>query len=158
MAATERSERIIFALGTLLLAMYVAQARLGLEWQLLARAQENQPYKVISGCVLAFYLLHQSFMARRRLYAPISVLYRHKLAGALAPLLLYLHASRFAYGYLLLLSIVFVGTVGLGLLHRPVLRTHARWLYTWWFVLHVATSSSLVVLAGYHGVIALAYE
>ena len=158
MAAGERSDRISFVIGTLLLVLYVAQGWLELEWQPLASVQADLRYKVVSGGVLALYLLHQSLIARRRIFEPITTLVRHKLAGAFAPLVLYLHASRFGYGYLLMLSLVFIGTVGLGLLHRPVMRAHARWVFTWWFVLHVATSASLVVLAGYHAVIALAYE
>ena len=145
-------------LGTILLALYIAQGCLGLQWQPLASLQEDDTYKIGSGAVLALYLLNQSLIARRRIFAPISVLVWHKLLGALAPVVLYLHASRFGYGYLLLLSISFAVTVGLGLLHRPALHAPSRWLYTWWFILHVATSSSLLVLGGYHVVIALAYE
>jgi hypothetical protein len=155
-ASTDRSDRIILALGAVLLALYVVQARLGLAWPLLADLQHDERYKVASGSVLAGYLLHQSFMARRRMFDPLGVVFWHKLAGALAPLLLYLHASRFAYGYLVLLSSLYLGTVGLGLLHRPALR--ARALFTCWYVLHLATACSLVVLSGYHAVIALAYE
>lgn len=156
MSASDRSDWIIDSIGVCALALYVAQGCVGYEWAQLATLQHDDRYKVTSGCVLALYLLHQSFVARRRIFAPISSLFWHKLAGALAPVLLYLHASRFGYGYLLLLSSVFIGTIGLGLLHRVAVR--ARWLFTTWFVIHVATASSLVVLGGYHAVIALAYE
>ena len=156
--ANERSDRITSAIGFLLLALYIAQAALGVSCPPLARLQQVELYKVSSGFALAAYLVHQTFVARRRLYDPIGALFWHKLAGALAPLVLYLHATRFSYGYLLLLSIVFVTTIGLGLMHRQVVRSRTRWLYAWWFILHIATSSTLVVLAGYHAVIALAYE
>lgn len=158
MSASDRSDRIVLVVGALLLALYVVQGWLGLEWPALARLQADKVYKVASGTLLACYLLHQAFVGRRRLYDPIGALFWHKLAGACAPLVLYLHASRFAYGYLLLLSIGFVTTIALGLAHRAVLRTHVRALYTWWFILHLATSSSLLVLGGYHVAIALAYE
>lgn len=153
---TDRTDRIAIALGAVLLAAYIAQGWLRLEWPVLATLQHDARYKVASGSLLAAYLLYQALMARRRIYDPVGVVARHKLAGALAPALLYLHASRFAYGYLLLLSSVFLGTVALGLLHRSVLRS--RPLFTWWFILHLVTSSCLVVLSGYHAVIALAYE
>jgi hypothetical protein len=155
-SASDRSDSIIDAVGVLALGLYVAQGCLHYEWSPLVTLQQDDRYKVASGCVLALYLLHQSFVSRRRVFAPISALYWHKLAGALAPALLYLHASRFGFGYLLLLSSVFVGTIGIGLVHRIAMR--AKWLFTTWFILHVATASSLVVLAGYHAVIALAYE
>jgi hypothetical protein len=118
-ASTDRSDRIILVLGAVLLALYVVQARLGLVWPLVVELQRDERYKVASGAVLAGYLLHQSFMSRRRIFDPIGVVFWHKLAGALAPVLLYLHASRFAYGYLVLLSSLYLGMVGLGLLHRP---------------------------------------
>ncbi len=156
MSASDRSDWVIGGLGTCLLGLYVAQACLHYEWPLLASLQHDDRYKVTSGCVLALYLLHQSFVAKRRIFAPITALFWHKLAGAVAPVILYLHASHFGYGYLFLLSSAFVGTIGVGLLHRIAMR--ARWLFTTWFVLHVATVSSLLVLGGYHAVIALAYE
>ena len=156
MSASDRSDWVIGGIGTTLLALYVAQACVGFEWPHLASLQQDDRYKVTSGCVLALYLLHQSFVARRRIFAPITALFWHKLAGALAPVILYLHASHFGYGYLLLLSSAFIGTIGLGLFHRFAMR--ARWLFTAWFVLHVATVSTLLVLGGYHAVIALAYE
>jgi hypothetical protein len=158
MAGSEQSDRISVAIGIALLAAYLGQAWLELEWTWVARVQADDTYKVCSGLVLAGYLLRQSFMGRRRLRNPIGVLFWHKLGGALAPLVLYVHASRFAYGYLLLLGWMYLGTALLGLLHRRVLRSHARKLFTVWFIVHVTTSASLVVLSGYHVVIALAYE
>jgi hypothetical protein len=156
MASTDRGERLSLAVGAGLLALYIAQAALGLQLPVLVRLQHDERYKVVTGCVLAAYLLHQSLMARRRVFDPVGVVRWHKLAGACAPLLLYLHASRFAYGYLFLLSMLFLGTVGLALLHRVSLR--ARTVYAWWFVLHIVTASCLVVLSGYHAVLALAYK
>ena len=110
MAAGERGDRIAFAAGAALLALYVAQAWFHLEWSLLATLQRDERYKVASGSILASYLLYQSLMARRRVFDPVGVVVWHKLAGAFAPVVFYLHASRFAPGYLLLLSSVFVGT------------------------------------------------
>jgi len=156
--ASEQSDRITFAIGTVLLAMYIAQGWLGLACEPLVRLQQDELYKVASGCVLAAYLLHQSLVARRRVWDPVGAVFWHKLAGALAPVVLYLHAARFAYGYLLLLSIGYLGAIGIALLHRPIVRARLRTLYTCWFILHVATTSSVVVLGGYHVVIALAYE
>lgn len=158
MSASERSDRITFVVGAVLLAMYLAQGLIGLEWQALARLQQNEIYKVISGCVLAVFLLYQWLVVRRRAYEPVRALFWHKLVGSLSPAVVYLHASQLGYGYLLIISLGFVVSTGLGLLHRPVLRIHFRPVYTWWFILHVATSSTLLVLAGYHIVIALAYE
>lgn len=158
MAASDRSDRAILVIGTLLLAAYLAQARLELEWAWLAHQQANETYKVISGLVLGLYVYFQWSVGMRRQFDPARAVFRHKLGGALAPLVLYFHASRFAYGYLFLLGMLYLGMVFLGLLHRPIVRAHVSWLFTWWFVIHVATALILIVLGGYHVVIALAYE
>ncbi len=158
MAQSERGERVVLAVGVALLLGYVVLAALALEWSWLARLQDNDAYQISSGCGVAGYLVFQWSVARRRLLDPVGAVARHRLYGAFAPLVLYLHASRFAYGYLLVLGLIYLSMVVVGLLHRPVLALRVRRLFTWWFVLHVATSMVLLVLGGYHVVIALAYE
>jgi len=155
-SSTDRTDRVVAIVGGALLALYVAQARLDLEIPALAALQRDEGYKVITGSLLAGYLLYQTLMGRRRIYDQVGVVFWHKLAGALAPLLLYLHATHFAYGYLILLTGLYLGTAGLGLLHKLALRQ--RTLYTWWLIIHLATACTLVVLSGYHAIIALAYE
>lgn len=158
MSAVGRSERGILTLGVVVLAAYLIQGIFGLELSWLARLQSIDTYKVMSGLLVAGYLGFQWSIALRHPADHARALYQHKIAGALAPLVLYLHATRFAYGYLFLLSLVYLGTASLGLLSRPVVKRHIRWLYTVWFVVHVSTSVLLVVLGAYHVVIALAYE
>jgi hypothetical protein len=157
-AAGQRGERAIGVLGSVLLVAYVVQGVGQLEWPWLAHLQSDERYKFASGCGVAAYLWFQWTLGARRHFAPVSAVRWHKLAGALAPLVLYVHALRFAYGYLVLLAVAYLGTASFGLLHRPVLNARARWLFTWWFLIHVASSAILVVLGGYHVVIALAYE
>ncbi|MBA3539704.1 MAG: hypothetical protein H0T79_08735, partial [Deltaproteobacteria bacterium] len=108
--------------GGLTLAAYVAQAQLGLVWPWLVSLQADDTYKVGSGLVLSGYLIFQWSVASRRQWDPGGALWRHKLGGALAPVVLYLHASRFAYGYLLLLALAYLITAFVGLLNRPILK------------------------------------
>jgi hypothetical protein len=150
-------DRIVLALGIVLLVAYLVQARMSVEWPWLAGLQANDTYKVVSGLVLGAYLYWQWSVGSRRQFSPRAV-FHHKLGGALAPAVLYLHASRFGYGYLLLLGISYLGTSMVGLLDSVIRKSRARWLYTSWFVIHVATATILVMLGGYHVVIALAYE
>ncbi|MDX2093376.1 MAG: hypothetical protein SFX73_36365 [Kofleriaceae bacterium] len=145
-------------LGGVLLAAYVLQAWVGSTPAWLASLQASDRYRVISGGALALYILRQTFVGRRRRLDPAGALARHRLGGALAPLVLYLHAARFAYGYLLLLAYVYLTTVLLGLLYRPMQTSRARRLYVGWFLTHVAAAASLVVLGGFHVAIALGYE
>ncbi len=146
----------LVALG--LLAAYVVQASLHLDLDPLTRLQQNDLYCALSGMLLAAYLLFQARLGARRLRDPAGSVSRHKLYGALAPLVLYMHAAHFAYGYLLVLVLLYLGTMLFGLMHRPVLALRARTLFTVWFVLHVAMSTFLLVFGAYHAVVALAYE
>ena len=57
MASTSRSDRDTAILGTVLLALYIAQACLGIEWPHLAALQRHERYKVITGSILAADLL-----------------------------------------------------------------------------------------------------
>jgi hypothetical protein len=156
-SARDRGDRIVTAVGAVLLVAYVAQAALSLELPALVALQAETTYKVGSGCVLAAYLLVQWSLGTRRLYAQRAVV-RHKVYGALAPVFLYLHATRFAWGYLVWLSAVYLGNVALGLVHRPVVRTPLRRFFAAWFVTHVVLSVILLLLGCYHVAVALAYE
>lgn len=158
MAARSPSDRLVILVGGVGVIAYLVQARLGLTWPALAQLQADETYRVGSGLVVAAFLIFQWSVATRRALDPVRAVARHRLAGALAPLVLYLHASRFGYGYLLVLASIFLGTVVLGLLHGPMLGFRARWLFTVWFVLHVTTSLVLVIVGGFHVAIALAYE
>ena len=157
MAAPDRSDRLLFALGTALLAAYVVQARLGFSWSGLAHLQTERTYKLGSGLALGSLLFYQWTVGTRRLFSPVGAVARHKLVGALAPAVLYLHATQFGYGYLALLVWAYLGTLAVALCHRPIVRLRARTLFSVWFVVHVAMSLAVLVLGGYHVVIALAY-
>jgi len=154
----ERRDRVITALGLVLLAAYVAQAALRLDVPWLLALQAGDPYKFASGGVVAGYLYFQWRIGTRRLFDPKRAVTRHKLLGALAPVVLYAHACRFAYGYLLLLAVVYLGMIVVAFANGPLLRYHTRRLFTAWFVIHVASAVALLVLGAYHAVIAIAYE
>ena len=145
------THRDVTALAVALLAAYLGQAAVQLEVPWLVALQADDVYKVASGAVLVVYLALQWTFARHRREL-------HKLLGALAPAVLYAHASKFAYGYLTWLLAVYLGVIGVGLLHQPVIARRAKTLFTWWFVTHLALAVLLAILVGYHVLIALAYE
>ena len=148
---TRPSERTIVTVGCVLFVAYVVMAGF-IEWPWLEALQQDDTFKVVTGLGLAVYLHQQWSMIGHRDVG------RHRLGGALAPLVLYLHASHFGYGYLILLALIYLGSMGSGLLHGPVVGLRTKWMFTLWFVVHVATSVMLVLLGGYHVIIALAYE
>lgn len=137
--------------GLALLAAYLGQAVAHLDLPWLTRMQALDSFKLATGCVLVVYLWCQWFLATRRRQA-------HSALGALAPAVLYLHTTRFAFGYLAWLVTVYLGVAAVGLLHRPIVARRARALFTAWSIAHLALSVLLIVLAAYHVVIAIAYE
>lgn len=147
----------MIVVGTGVLVAYVVQGTLGVEWPWLVEMQGRDGYKIASGLALAAYLAMQ-WRVRNRRGDFEHALFVHRVGGVFAPVVLYAHASRFAYGYLAWLCAVYLGTVIAGLLHQPVLALRTRWVYTLWFVVHLAVATALVVLGGYHAVIALQYE
>lgn len=82
----------------------------------------------------------------------------HKRLGALAPLFFYAHAQGCGYAYLLTLSMAFFGVFLLGLFHEKIMRFKLAWLGQAWFIGHVALSTGLLGLIGYHAYVALSYE
>lgn len=156
--AKRRNDGVIALIACGLVVAYIVQACAGLEVGWLVRLQDDDRYRALTGVLLAAYLALQASLGARRLRDPAGAVSRHKLYGAVGPVVLYVHASRFAYGYLLVLVLFFLGTMLFGLLHRPVLALRARRLFTVWFVMHVAMSTLLLVFGAYHAVVALAYE
>jgi methionine sulfoxide reductase heme-binding subunit len=138
-------------LAVALLAAYLGQALMHLDVAWLAAWQRDETYKLATGGALLAFLAMQWLFARRSREV-------HLWLGALAPLVLYAHATRFAYGYLAWLVAVYLGVGAVGLLHRPIITRRARRLYIAWFIAHLALSVLLLVLAAYHVVIAIAYE
>lgn len=158
-AAADRDDRRALWLGGGLGLAYLLQAVLHLELPPLVALQAHDSYKIASGLLLVAFLGYQWALIPRRGYDLLGAVSRHKLVGAFAPLVLYIHATRIGYGYLGWLALSYLGTAAIGIAHGPVVhRRRARWLFTTWFIAHVAASLALVVLAGYHIVIALAYE
>lgn len=155
--AADRTDRWTVIIGVIALGAYLVQARWGITWPWLLAQQQDDTYKFVSGAVLAAYLAWQWSLRSRRLVDPVGAVRRHKLAGAFAPVVLYAHASQFAYGYLFVLALAYLGSTSFGLLHRPAQRRGRR-AFTAWFVTHVASVTLLFFLVAYHVVIAIAYE
>lgn len=154
--------RPITVLGGVLLALYLLQAALGLEWTWLAEQQGEETFKRWSGVLLLCYLAQQWWLSvgRWRGWArQAKKSYRtHQWMGALAPAFLYAHSMRLGYGFLLLLSTVYLGNLVVGLSHRTVSRPPRRRLGTPWMVVHIAASLLVTVLALYHAWIVVWYE
>ena len=155
-------DRNVLIVGSVLLGAYLLQAALGWEWGWLAELQEVETFKRWSGVGLLAYLLHQWWLSlgRSRGWARAAKRsYRlHQWLGAASPAIFYLHSMHLGYGFLLLLSTVYLGNIAIGLSHRVVHRPKRKLLWTPWMVLHVAASLLVTFLALYHVWIVVWYE
>ncbi len=143
------------------MAAFAAQALWGWRWEWLAGLQEDELYKQLTGLVLVLFFSWQWRLSVARMTVavpPSRLLAVHRDYGALAPLLLYLHAISFGHAYIKVMSLAFLGLVALGLLHGPIARLNRNWVNTGWLVTHIALATVLVFLIGYHAFNAFYYE
>lgn len=148
--------------GLALIAAFVLQAVLGLEWEWLAARQRNPSYKRWSGLVLTLYIAAQwlltALRVRQRWRQAKQAYTLHKYLGVLGPLFFYAHAQRFGYAYLLVLSVVYFGTILVGILNQEILTFRKRWFGELWILVHVGFSVLMVLLSGYHIFISFYYS
>ena len=141
--------------GLVLLLAFFLQYFLGWKWQQLEEWQQLELYKRWSGLALALLFGFQWMLTASRVlpgfrkYA-LQLATLHKWAGAISPLLFYIHSSGIGYGYLGLLTYVFVANTLIGLVNLELVRKNSLWLFNGWMITHVALSMVLTLLMGFH--------
>jgi hypothetical protein len=119
---------------------------------LLVKLQAEQLYKQLSGAALLVYFALQWTLSVARVRhwprASRSLFTLHQNLGAFGPALLYLHASKWGFGYLGLLTGALFVNHALGIVRTGSLLP--RWSIGLWTVLHIALSVVTVALASYH--------
>jgi hypothetical protein len=164
--APERNKVALRALlislaGAAMWLLFLAQLRLGFEWQPLSVWQGQTWYKIASGSLLAGFVCFQWLLALLRVNrwarAARALYSWHRTAGAFSPVLLFLHSTRLGFGYLLVLSTVYVANNVLGLV-SPSAFPRLKMLVPFWVIAHIALSVLLAALVVYHAWTALYYE
>lgn len=119
---------------------------------LLVKLQAEPLFKQLSGAALLVYFALQWTLSVARVrhwsQASRSLFALHQNLGVFGPALLYLHASKWGFGYLGILAGVLLANHALGIMRSGALLP--RWSIGLWAVLHIALSLLLVALAGYH--------
>lgn len=142
-------------IGLFFLSAYLLQYVLGLEWIWLKNIQVDEYYKRWSGLVLAFFIIFQWLLTfsrvvkRFRKYS-LKITEIHKWIGAISPLLFYIHSMDVGYGYLLLLSYVFLTNTLLGNINLDFIKSRKEWIFKSWMISHVALSIVIVVMMIFH--------
>ncbi len=141
-------------LGVLLFSLFVLQYSLNIKLAFLVQWQQLELYKQLSGYFLLFFIVSQwrlgiSRMKDRKIF--LSKRYhQHKWFGALAPLILYIHAINLGYGYQLLLSIVYLANFSIGIFNCESLKIKHKSLRTTWLTVHIGFAVLTVALVLFH--------
>ena len=148
------------ATGVVGMLLYVAQDAAGLRWEWLAHLQTVDVFKYVTGTGLLSYVgwqwwLFYSRLRRRNLRRLLSW---HQRTGALVPLLFYVHSVEVGYGYLAVLSCVFLGNMLVGAASPLGIRISNRYYTVSWGVAHVSLAAVTVVLGLFHAYIAVYYK
>lgn len=147
--------------GAAMWLLFLAQLDRGFEWPPLSVWQGYTWYKIASGSLLAGFVCFQWLLAllrvNRRTRAARALYSWHQTAGAFSPVLLFLHSTRLGFGYLLVLSTVYIANNVVGLV-SPSTFPRLKLLMPLWMIAHIALSVLLAALVVYHAWTALYYE
>ena len=153
-----------FYLGLLLLFAFAVQDLFQLKWPWLEAMQKIENYRIGSGIFLALYISGQFILPVKRWQGIFKDTIRHyqlhKLQGALAPLIFYIHTTHLGgYAYLKLLPYVYFANFLLGLFsHERLSNPKYKKIYQfYWLPTHIFLSVVLIGLIVFHAYIALAY-
>ncbi len=141
--------------------LFLEQVGLDLDWPAVRAWQSRFSYKIVTGIGLGLFLSFQWSLAICRMGGFLRLakaLYPwHQTIGALAPALLFLHSTRLGFGYLVVLSTVYLADNVVGLVN-PSAFPRIKSILSLWTIVHIALSVLLVALAAYHTWTALYYE
>ncbi|MEN3324255.1 hypothetical protein VP395_10995 [Mariniflexile soesokkakense] len=143
------------SIGLLLLFLYLTQFILGLKWEWLYKMQQEEIYKRWSGLGLALFIVIQWLLTFSRIINKLKkysfkVTNLHKWFGALSPLLFYMHSMSFGYGYLMLLTYIFIINNFIGYFNLDVIKSTNEVLFKGWMITHVAFSMVITLLMVFH--------
>lgn len=140
-----KNQKVITIIGLVLFCSYLLQEVLNLKIASFENLQSQQMFKRWTGLAVAIFILFQWFLTFTRItpklrkYA-VKLTNFHKWLGAFSPLLFYIHATGFGYGYLALLSYVFFGNMLLGTINLDVIKSQKEWIFKSWMIAHVGFS------------------
>jgi len=153
-------------LGLLLCIAFFMQNIFQLKFEWFEVLQQGEQYKRWTGWLFAGYIGYQWFLPLLRLlgrtqeHITIQHYHLHKLAGVLAPVVFYIHSTKFGYAYVCMLSMMYFANSLLGYLNKDIIADTAqqqRYGF-YWMIGHVSASVLTLVLVLYHMYIVYAYQ
>lgn len=153
-----------FYLGLGLVAAFLLQDIFQLKMEWLESLQAGENFRRWTGVALTLYLAGQFILPAMRLRGDIKASARHyhlhKIQGAFAPLVYFIHATSVGYAYLLFLSVVYFANFILGLFNQEIITTPAfklRYQY-YWLISHILLSVLTIALLLAHIYLVFAYQ
>jgi len=150
-----RKTKIKTFIGVLFFVLYFLQALFNIQWNFLEVLQIEEYYKRWSGFVLGLFILFQWLLTFSRIIPRFKrksnqINNIHKWIGSLSPILLYVHSTKFGFGYLLIFSYLFLGNMILGTFNLDVIKSTKEWLFKGWMITHVALSMIITFVLFFH--------
>ena len=117
-------------------------------------------YKYVTGASLLAYIGWQwcLFLARLKGWHTLRLMAFHQRSAVLVPLLFYAHSVQIGYGYLAVLSWVFLGNMVVGVASPVGVRIRSRSYMASWGAIHAALAVVAAALGIFHAYIALYYK
>lgn len=150
-----KNNSYITGIGLFLFTGYLLQEILQLKIAPLETLQSEETYKRYSGLAIGLFIVFQWLLTFSRIIPKFrakseTINKMHKWIGVLSPLLLYIHSTRFGFGYLALFSYLFLGNMLLGTINLDVIKSSREWLFKGWMIVHVALSMIITILLFFH--------
>ena len=147
--------KYITSIGLLLFSMYLLQEFFQLKFEFLEHYQQQQVYKRWSGLAVGLLILMQWLLTFSRVIpkfrATSGIINNiHKWIGVFSPVFLYMHSTRFGFGYVSLFSYLFLANIVLGTINLDVIKTNKDWIFKGWMITHVAISMCITFLLFFH--------
>jgi predicted ferric reductase len=150
-------------IGPGLILFYVLQNVFFSESQALTVLQSYSNYKIITGLILLLLILVQwsltlARVGKLKLVQSDTTMSFHKWAGAISPLLLYIHSIKLGNGYLAILSLTFIANLILGFLSIGKIKSISIVYFKTWVLLHTIFSIVVLVLTFFHIWVVIYFE
>lgn len=150
-----KNQKAITIIGLVLFCSYVLQDILALKITPLEQLQSQEMFKRWSGLAVALFIAFQWFLTFTRIIPKLrkhslKLTEIHKWIGAFSPILFYIHATTYGYGYLALLSYVFFTNMLLGAINLDIIKSQKEWIFKGWMIAHVSLSMLITAILFLH--------
>jgi len=150
-----KNQKVITIISLVLFCSYILQDVLDFKFSYLENLQSEELFKRWTGLGIALFITFQWFLTFSRITPrfrkhSIKLTQIHKWIGAFSPILFYIHATSYGYGYLALLSYVFFGNMLLGTINLDVIKSQKEWIFQAWMIIHVTLSLLITIIMFLH--------